>query len=206
MNDTVTVHALPFPLTPAGDTAWTVDTTTVSATAPADTDIFTDPARTTDPSIAPKLNAPTLLGAPPSGDFQLRARVTVDFESTFDAGVLLLWIDDQHWGKLCFEYSPGGEPMVVSVVTRGVSDDANGFVVDGRTVWLRVSRVDHTYAYHASLDGKTWNLVRYFALGHASDSANIGFQVQSPTGSGCAVVFDAIAFTTERLVDMRGGS
>ena len=87
------------------------------------------------------LNAATLLGVPPDGDFQFSARVTVGFASTYDAGVLLLWVDDRHWGKLCFEFSPAGEPMVVSVVTRGVSDDANAFVVDGRTVWLRVSRV-----------------------------------------------------------------
>jgi len=54
--------------------------------------------------------------------------------------------------------------MVVSVVTRGVSDDANAFVVDGRTVWLRVSRVSHAFAYHASLDGKAWRMVRFFSI------------------------------------------
>jgi hypothetical protein len=42
--------------------------------------------------------------------------------STFDAGVLLLWVDERHWGKLCFEFSPAGDPMIVSVVCRGVAD------------------------------------------------------------------------------------
>ena len=65
--------------------------------------------------------------------------MSVDFAATFDAGVLLLWVDERHWGKLCFEFSPAGEAMVVSVVTRGVSDDANAFMVTGRSVWLRVS-------------------------------------------------------------------
>ena len=41
--------------------------------------------------------------------------------------------------KLCFEHSPDRQPMIVSVVTRGVSDDANAFAVDGQTAWLRVS-------------------------------------------------------------------
>ena len=100
------------------------------------------------------LNAATLLGDVPPGDFQLSARVTVGFASTFDAGVLLLWLDERRWAKLCFEFSPAGEPMIVSVVCRGLSDDANAFVVPGRSVWLRVSRVDRVYAYHASLDGR----------------------------------------------------
>ena len=57
--------------------------------------------------------------------------------ATYDAGVLTLRRRDDLWAKLCFERSPQGEPMVVSVVTRGVSDDCNSFVVDGRSVWLR---------------------------------------------------------------------
>ena len=120
--------------------------------------------------------------------------------------MLLLWIDDRHWGKLCFEFSPDGEPMIVSVVARGVADDANAFVVDGRTVWLRVSRIDHAFAYHASLDGKTWRMIRFFAIDGASASAAIGFEAQSPTGDGCVVTFDDIRFTRERLGDLRDGS
>ena len=57
------------------------------------------------------------------------------------------------WAKLCFEYSPQREPMVVSVVTRGLSDDCNSFVVDGATVWLRIARVGSAFAFHASTDG-----------------------------------------------------
>ncbi len=157
---------LPFTLSPSADVAWAIDevTATVTATAAARTDMFIDPGADSELSAESTLNAATLLGVPPDGDFQFSARVTVNFESTFDAGVLLVWIDDRHWGKLCFEYSPDREPMIVSVVTRGVSDDANAFVVDGRTVWLRVSRIDHAFAYHASLDGKNWQLIRFFAI------------------------------------------
>ena len=112
-----------------------------------------------------RVSAATLLGDVPEGDFQLSARVTVGFASTFDAGVLLLWRDERRWGKLCFEFSPAGEPMVVSVVCRGVCDDANAFTVRGRSAWLRVSRIDRVYAYHASLDGRPWQMIRVFALG-----------------------------------------
>src|ERR1700730_10338195 len=40
----------------------------------------------------------------------------------WDAGALMLWADDHHWAKLSFELSPEKHPMMVTVVTRGVSD------------------------------------------------------------------------------------
>jgi regulation of enolase protein 1 (concanavalin A-like superfamily) len=120
--------------------------------------------------------------------------------------VLLLWRDERHWGKLCFEFSPAGQPMVVSVVCRGVSDDANAFVVPGGSVWLRVSRIDRVYAYHASLDSKTWQMIRVFALDGDTSGDRIGFEGQSPTGDGCRVTFDEIRYVPERLADLRDGT
>jgi regulation of enolase protein 1 (concanavalin A-like superfamily) len=130
----------------------------------------------------------------------------VGFAATFDAGVLLLWLDERHWGKLCFEFSPAGEPMIVSVVCRGVADDANAFTVPGRSAWLRVSRVGRAYAYHASLDGEAWQMIRFFSLSDDMSGDRIGFEGQSPTGEGCAVTFDQIRFVPGRLADLRDGS
>lgn len=208
MTTAQNVPGLPFALVPSSPEAWTVDesTATVRATASAHSDIFIDPGTDSQLNAESLLNAATLLGVPPDGDFQFSACVTVDFSSTYDAGVLLLWLDDHHWGKLCFEYSPAGEPMIVSVVTRGVADDANAFVVDGSTVWLRVSRVDQAFAYHASLDGKTWQMIRFFTVDGTSAAASLGFEAQSPTGDGCVVAFDDIHFTRERLRELRDGS
>ena len=163
-------------------------------------------ARGTALNAESMLNAATLLGDVPEGDFQLSARVTVSFASAFDAGVLLIWLSERYWGKLCFEFSPAGEPMVVSVVCRGVSDDANAFIVPGRSVWLRVSRIDRAYAYHASLDGQTWRMIRVFNLDDETSRDRIGFEGQSPTGDGCSVTFDEIRFVPERLADLRDGS
>jgi len=199
---------VPFPFLPSPAGAWKVDeqTGTVVATAGPRTDIFIDPAGATTLDAESTLNAATLLGVPPAGDFRLSARVTVGFGATYDAGVLLLWIDERHWGKLCFEFSPAGEPMVVSVVTRGVSDDANAFVVPGHSVWLRLSRIDLAYAYHASTDGKHWRMIRFFRVSESPAGDKIGFEAQSPTGDGCTVTFDEIRFVAERLDDLRDGS
>jgi regulation of enolase protein 1 (concanavalin A-like superfamily) len=151
------------------------------------------------PSSAGLWRVDETVGAVTEGDFQFSARVTAGFASTFDAGVLLLWLDERRWAKLCFEFSPAGEPMVVSVVCRGVSDDANAFAVRGRSVWLRVSRVDRVYAYHASLDGRAWQMIRVFVLDDETSRDKIGFEGQSPTGEGCSVTFDEIRFLPKRV-------
>jgi regulation of enolase protein 1 (concanavalin A-like superfamily) len=96
--------------------------------------------------------------------------------------------------------------MVVSVVCRGVADDANASVLSGQSVWLRVCRVGPAYAYHYSVDGQVWHMVRYFALGEGEDPVQIGFEAQSPMGEGCSVTFDAIGYATSRLADLRDGS
>jgi regulation of enolase protein 1 (concanavalin A-like superfamily) len=149
------------------------------------------------------LNAPAEL-APVEGDFQLRARVEVDFAASFDAGVLVVWHDERTWAKLCFELSPDGEPMVVSVVTRGVSDDANSTVIDGNAVWLRISRIGAAFAFHSSTDGERWSLVRHFALGQDGELL-AGVLAQSPTGAGCTARFTHVELTHATLDDIRSG-
>jgi len=161
------------------------------------TDWFIDPS--TDRVT---VNAPALV-APVQGDFVLAGRVEVDFSSTFDAGVLALWLDERTWAKLCFEYSPAQEPMVVSVVTRDVSDDCNSVVVGGDAVWLRIARIGRAYAFHASLDGRWWQLVRHFRL--RDDDPEVGFLAQSPRGDGCAVTFSEVSFAAATLADLRSG-
>jgi regulation of enolase protein 1 (concanavalin A-like superfamily) len=202
------VPGVPFPLVPSPAELWRLDgeTGTVTVTAAPHTDIFIDPRNAAMSNAESMLNAATLLGVAPEGDFQLSARVAVDFASTFDAGVLLIWVDERRWGKLCFEFSPAGEPMIVSVVCRGVADDANAFVVPGRSVWLRVSRVDRSYAYHASVDGKTWRMIRFFSIDDGTGRDRVGFEAQSPTGDGCRVIFDEIRFEPARLAELRDGS
>ena len=106
----------------------------LNITAGAKTDWFIEPSGSGSVST----NAPVALFRPPVENFLLSAKVTVNFASTFDAGVLFLHERDDVWAKLCFEYSPEHKPMVVSVVTRGVSDDCNSTVIDGNTVYLRV--------------------------------------------------------------------
>ncbi len=167
--------------------------------AAAKTDWFSDPAG----GYAAD-SAPCALTTPPDDNFLLSAKVSVDFASPFDAGVFQVRASEDLWAKLCFEYSPQGRPMVVSVVTQGLSDDCNSAEIDGTEVYLRVARTPDTLAFHYSHDGLTWRLVRYFTLGKIS-SLKLGFSAQSPMGTRCTAVFSRINYRGGRLKDIRNG-
>jgi regulation of enolase protein 1 (concanavalin A-like superfamily) len=193
---------LPFALNESSEEVWSViDGPAIHASAPPRTDLFVSPGDSTR-----RVNAPTFIGVPGPGDFQFSARVSVGFASKFDAGGLLLWHSETSFAKLCLEYSHAGQPMIVSVVTRGVSDDANSFTVADSRTWLRISRIDSSYAFHSSNDGQWWELIRVFAMDSTPATHSLGLLAQSPTGEGCDVTFDKLAFTRTRLLDRRDGS
>jgi regulation of enolase protein 1 (concanavalin A-like superfamily) len=176
-----------------------IGASSIAFAAGARTDLFRDPA-----GAEPKADAPVLLGRP-GGDFQLKARVSAPLAATFDAAGLVVWASPTAWGKLEIECSPQGEPMIVSVVTRGVSDDANALILPRADAWLRIARDGETIAFHASVDGRWWSLIRSFTFAGAGD-ASAGFQVQSPTGAGLQGRFDEIEWKPGALDNLRDGS
>jgi hypothetical protein len=94
--DPLVLPGLPFPLDPSAAGGWRVDGDDVVAEAPGHTDLYVNPGGSGSADAESLLNAATLLGRPPGGDFSLSARVSVDFAARFDAGVLLLWADERH--------------------------------------------------------------------------------------------------------------
>ena len=180
--------------------SWHVDGDVITVSAGPSTDYFIDPA-----GGLRALNAPRATVATASGNWQLKAKVSVDFQGTYDAGVLMLFADDEHWAKLCFERSPQGSIMVVSVVTNGVSDDANAWVVQAAPIWLRVSCLRQAYVFHASTDGQKWEFVRYFGL-DTNAPVRAGIEVQAPIGDGCTATFSDLSLTATELLDLRDGS
>lgn len=170
----------------------------------AGTDLFIGPSGT-----AAVPDAGRLTGPPPPGDFMLSARVSVGFASTFDAGVLLVEASQQRWAKLCFELSP--QPTAVTVVTRDFSDDCNSFEVTSQELWLRVTRTGVAWAFHASVDGQWWRLLRYFTLQDAQARAQqqpvpvrVGFLAQSPNGNGCTATLQPDHLARRRTRGLAG--
>jgi regulation of enolase protein 1 (concanavalin A-like superfamily) len=198
-SDRPSIEPLPSPLRwLASPPAWRAGERSLELSSGPATDLFIDPA-----GGAALQNAPALVGEV-EGDFLFSARVRPELASTFDAAVLLVWKGETSWAKLCLERSPQGEPTVVSVVTRGVSDDCNSFSVEGGEVGLRIARLAGCFAFHASSGDGFWRLVRYFTLG-GEGAVEIGFLAQSPTGEGCRARFEQIAYEKRRLVELRNG-
>ena len=201
MNDSFTLASVPEILTWTNQPAESTSDTQgqLSITTGAQTDWFRDPA-----GKHVKDDAPIALFVPTDSTFSLQAKVTVEFAATYDAGTLFVYVHDALWAKLCFEYSPQGQPMVVSVVTRSVSDDCNSVSIGDRSVYLRLYRQSDVLAFHYSLDGQYWHFVRHFSLGSV-EQLRAGFSTQSPTGQGCRAVFSEIRYTPGALSDLRNG-
>jgi regulation of enolase protein 1 (concanavalin A-like superfamily) len=199
-SDFVTIPAVPLPFRWLQQPdAWESGEGTLSISAGPRCDLFVDPGG----AISAAVEKPPMLVCEPKGDFALSARVGVEFAATYDAGVLVLFRDEGCWAKLCVERSPQGQPMVVSVVNRRVSDDCNHFDVAGGHVWFRIARGGDCFAFHASTDGTAWQLVRYFGLDDAA-GISVGLEAQSPTGEGCRATFDEIRYEAS-VADLRSG-
>lgn len=165
-------------------------------------DLLKDPASNKEgESINEQDNAPRLMTSAPAGNFQFSAKIGVDFTKFFDGGVLLIWIDEFNWAKLCFEYAPGRGPYVISVVNHGArSDDAYAFAVKKEEIYLRISRSNNAVYFHASEDGTDWLFIRMFSL-PLNENPTIGFLGQAPVSDGCSVIFSEIKITDTTLID-----
>jgi len=161
---------------------------------------------TNDAFDGPRQHEAALLGFVPVGEFSLSVRARVLTErTTFDAAVLAVWGDSDHWAKLCFEFSPQGQAMVVTVVTNGYSDDCNSSVITDESVYLRVVRTGGGWAFHCSADGVSWTFVRVFHLAW-DGPVSVGFLAQAPLGERCDAEFTKTAYSTAVPADLRDGS
>lgn len=163
--------------------------------------------KSTDWFISPmdgmrKDNSPRLVFKP-AEDFVLGAKVTVDFQSQWDGGALVLYVSDTVWAKLCLEMTIDKHPAVVSVVTKGLSDDSNSIAVEGGSVFLKVAKAGQAVIFYASKDGRSWMIIRAFSLGPAPD-LRVGFSSQAPVGGQCTTEFTQVQYLPKR-VDLWSG-
>jgi hypothetical protein len=175
----------------------------LTMSAKENSDWFNAPIAPSSPALP---NAPALVFVPPACDWQLAAKVSAKHELTFDAGAIFLHQGKDDWCKYCFELPPEKKPLVVSVVTRGVSDDANGATVEDDFVHLRVSKLGPVIALHYSTDNRAyWTLHRIFTMREPDAPMSVGFLVQHPLGGSCTAAFSQIELSEKTLADPRDG-
>ncbi|HHT96883.1 MAG TPA: DUF1349 domain-containing protein [Clostridiales bacterium] len=132
------------------------------------------------------------------GDFVIRAKVSHDCMSTYDACVLMAYDNDRLWAKACFEKSDFNTNAVVTVMTNGRSDDANGVNIDGKEVWLQLARKGNVFAVHYSLDGEEFIMSRLCHL-PMQDKIRVGISGQCPVGDTLMKNLGLESFDIEEL-------
>ena len=147
--------------------------------------------------------APILLFNPAS-NFVLSTKVSVGFKTQWDAGALFVYADERNWAKFALEMAVYKKPTIVTVVTRGVSDDCNSWSVDGNSVWLKIARTGDAFGFYASRDGRDWEMIRAFTFGHMAN-VRVGFSAQSPVGAGAAATFSDVNYAERQVGDIFTG-
>lgn len=163
------------------------------------TDFFNNPEDSTITSTAP------LLYKQVNGDFVAKALVRPDFSAVWNAVALLVYVDSTNWIKFAFENSDATGPSMVSVVTKKVSDDANGVMLnDQNQVWLKVIRKGNIYSMLWSSDDKTYKMVRLTAMPPV-DSLKLGIEAQCPVGAGATHEILYFGLEQKTVQDLRKG-
>lgn len=170
-------------------------------TAAKNTDFFVDPATKHEINNAPLyvLNA--------EKEFTFFCKVKPHFNDVYDAGALMYYVGNTNWVKLAFEKTDLGYPAIVSVVTKGYSDDCNGEKIDLDTVWLKMSKKEKLLGLYFSVDGLEWKMHRLFKFdnGVGNRESYFGLETQSPFGQGCSVEFSNLELNNRSVTDFRKG-
>lgn len=187
--------AIPFPLSWANEPLrFNTNGGNLSITAGPKTDMFRDPNVTYNTDNAPKLMFQ------PDEDFVFSAAIRHAFRSKWDGGALVFMADSVNWVKFCYEKDYTGAKRVVSVVTKGISDDCNSVSYKRKKVYFKVAKAGPVLTLYVSKNGRQWLLVRHLQFPVAS-GPRVGFLAQSPTGTENTVVFSNIHYEKKRISD-----
>lgn len=139
------------------------------------------------------------------GDFVATSLVKPDFSSVWNACAMMIYLDSTHWIKFAFENSDATGKSIVSVVTKEVSDDANGPILNNEdAVWLRIIRKQDIYAMHWSKDGINYNMARLTSL-PPEKVVKIGIEAQCPVGTSARHEILFLSIEQKTVKDLRAG-
>ena len=173
--------------------------------APAESDFFCNNGSVSESGISPEslCNAPFYY-TEVTGDFVMRVQAAHDFIDTYDSATIMIMKDFNVWAKACLEKTDFNTHAVVSVVTNYASDDANGCNIDSNTVWLQAARVGNSFSFHYSLDGKKFDMMRFFSL-PVDKTVKVGLVAQAPIGKGGKRIFKNFTLENRTVKNIRYG-
>ncbi len=174
--------------------------------APQESDFFCNNGAIAEEGITPLSlqNAPFYF-TEVEGDFVMRVLVSHEFKDTYDSATIMVMQDMNTWAKACFEKTDFGTHAVVSVVTNFTSDDTNGCNIDSNEVWLQVARTGSSFAFHYSIDGEHFYMMRFFNL-PAGEIIKAGLVAQAPQGKGGDRHFRYFSLEKKTVKNIRMGA
>ena len=162
------------------------------------TDMFRDPNVTYNTDNAPKL----LFKA--DSNFVFSAAIEHAFISKWDGGAIVLKADSLNWVKCCFEKDYTGARRIVTVVTKGISDDCNSVKLTKNKVYFKIAKAANVITIYYSETGSKWYLVRHFTF-DSTKNLQVGLLAQSPTGKDCQVKFSNLKYQVKKIKDPYAG-
>lgn len=75
---------------------------------------------------------------------------------------------------------------------------------EGSTAWLQVCRVGNNFAFHYSVDGVNFFMMRYFHL-PANPAIKVGLLAQAPVGNGGIRVYENLSIENKTVKNIRAG-
>lgn len=182
------------------------DNNRIEIFAPAQSDFFFNNGTIGEEGITPEslCNAPFYY-TEVAGDFVMRVKVSHDFKDTYDSASVMVMHDMQTWAKACFEMTDFGTHAAVSVIARnGESDDANGCNIEGNDAWLQICRCGQSFAFHYSVDGENFYMMRFFNL-PVGETVKVGLLAQAPQGNGGIRVYTDLTLEKKTVKNIRMG-
>ena len=176
-----------------------IENGTLKVEAEKNTDFFNNPEDSTITSSAPFLYKEI------SGDFVATSLVRPDFSSMWNAIALMVHIDNDNWIKFAFENSDATGNSIISVVTKGVSDDANGAILEDQDkIWLKLIRKENIYSMLWSMDGKDYKMTRLTTLNDANP-VKVGLEFQCPVAESAKHAVDYFQVEKTTVKNLRQG-
>lgn len=150
-------------------------------------------------------NAPMLLSVVNNNEpFTFIAKVSPELKETYDAGAVYIYESDDNWLKFAFELDENRHSRMVTVRTKGTSDDNNHDVINEKYAYMKISSNTESIGFYYSTDSIKWQLARVFK-NDFSNSTYIGISSQSPLGNETKTTFENISFVKESINDFRKG-
>lgn len=179
--------------------SFSIENNTMKVVAEKGTDYFNNPEDGSIASTAP------LLYKQVKGDFVAKALVRPDFSSMWNAVSIMVHIDSLNWIKFAFENSDATGQSIVSVVTKNVSDDANGAILSNHNqIWLKLIRKGNIYSMLWSIEDKDYKMARLTAMPPV-DSLKVGIEAQCPVGDSASHEMLYFGIESKTVGDLRNG-